>query len=63
VYQAYPDKRRQCRALTRTSIELQEIVMTERAVALTNFVAAAILAAIASPHPPRTDSIGHQNEK
>jgi hypothetical protein len=63
VYQAYPDKRRQCRALARTSSELQEIVMTERVAALTSFVAAAILAAIASPHPPRTDSIGHQKEK
>jgi hypothetical protein len=42
---------------------LQEIVMIERAAVLTGFVAAVLVAATASPHLLRTDSIRHQKEK
>jgi hypothetical protein len=63
VYHAYSNKRRRRRALPRTSSELQEIVMTERAAALTSFVAAALVAVTASPHPQGTKSIEHQKEK
>ncbi|HEY6832946.1 MAG TPA: hypothetical protein VI251_10705 [Pseudolabrys sp.] len=45
MYDLYPDKRR---TLTQTSNELQEIVMAERAAALTSFVAAALVAATAA---------------